>query len=291
MLMRNVAGQKIAVVALDINNIPIDDAAANVTAKISKDGGGMLATNDTNPAELSAADAAGVYLFDMTQAETDAGLLILQAVTTTSGVHFQPVNIYTDDRSLAAGAIKTTTFATGAIDAAAIATDAIGASEIADNAITASVIANNAIGSAQMAADAIDASALADDAVVEIVAGMNDPSVAEIVAGMNDPSAGAIADAVWNEPTADHVAAGSFGLLAADKTGFQLASDGVDAIVIETGINMRQAVSVSLASAAGKISGSETTTVTIKGANTSTTRISATVDANGNRTAITLTLP
>lgn len=270
MLMRNAASQKIAVVALDVNNIAIDDAAANITAKISKDGGGMVATNDVNPAELSAADAPGVYLFDMTQAETDAGLVTLQAVTTSSGVHFAPVNIHTDNQDLAAGAIKTTTFATGAINAAAIAANAIGASEIADNAITAAKLAANCIGAGQIAADAIGSSELAATAAAEI------------------------ADAVWDEAQGDHLASGSTGESlndATDKTGHKLASDGVDLVVVEAGINLRQANALALAALAGKISGAAGTTVTIKGADNSTTRILATVDSDGNRTSMTLTLP
>lgn len=269
-MYRNTASQKIAVVARDVNNIPLDDAAANITAKVSKDGGGMVATNDTNPAELSAADAPGVYLFDMTQAETDADLLVLQAVTTTSGVHFEPVTIHTDNQDLAAGAIKTTTFAGGAIDAAAIAADAIGATELADNAITAAKLASNCIGAGQIAAGAIGTSEL------------------------NATAVAAIADGVWDETLADHLGSGSTGesqAAADDKTGYSLAAAGLDAVVIETGINARQAVALSLAALAGKVSGADGTTVTIKGADNSTTRIEATVDADGNRTAMTLTPP
>ncbi len=280
MLLRNVASQKIAVVALDVNNIPIDDAAANITAKLSKDGGAPAATNDVNPAELSAADAPGVYIFDPTQAETDAGLLVLQAVTTSGGVHFDPAIIYPDNQALAAGAISATTFANNAITAAAIAAAAIGATELADGAITASKIANNAIGAAQIAADAIGASELAADAVAEILTALNNVSAAEV------------ADAVWDEAIAAHIASGSAAEAldaAADKTGYSLASDGVDLIVADATINLRQAVSLILAALAGKVSGAETSTVTIKGADTSTPRIVATVDTNGNRTSMTLT--
>lgn len=270
MLLRNVASQKIAVVALDVNNIPVDDAAANVTAKISKDGGGMVATNDVNPAELSAADAPGVYLFDMTQAETDAALVTLQAVTSSSGIHFEPVIVYPDNQALAAGAIKSTTFANNAITTAAIAANAITSSEIADNAITAAKLAANCIGAGQIAADAIGSSELAATAVAEI------------------------ADGVWDEAHGGHVASGSTGEslnAAADKTGHKLASDGVDLVVIETGINLRQAHALELAALTGKISGAPGTTVTIKGADNSTTRILATVDADGNRSSMTLTPP
>lgn len=76
-----------------------------------------------------------------------------------------------------------------------------------------------------------------------------------------------------------------------DKTGYTLSSAGLDAVMIETGVNARQAVSVILASAAGVLSGAATTAIVIKGGNVSNQRIAATVDSDGNRSAVTLTLP
>jgi hypothetical protein len=89
-------------------------------------------------------------------------------------------------------------------------------------------------------------------------------------------------DAAWITATS---------VTVSDKTGFSLAAAGLDSIVIETGLNARQALSVAVASAAGKVSGAATTTVVILGAGVETTRITATVDANGNRSAVTLAPP
>lgn len=75
------------------------------------------------------------------------------------------------------------------------------------------------------------------------------------------------------------------------KTGFSLAAAGLDSIVVEVGLNARQALSIAVASAAGKLSGAATTTVVILGAGVATTRITATVDADGNRSAVTLAAP
>lgn len=91
----------------------------------------------------------------------------------------------------------------------------------------------------------------------------------------------AVATAVW--------AAGSRTIT--DKTGFKLASDGLDQITVESGANMRQAMAPILASAAGILSGAATSTIVVKGGGVATTRITATVDENGNRTAVTLNLP
>lgn len=76
-----------------------------------------------------------------------------------------------------------------------------------------------------------------------------------------------------------------------DKTGFMLSPTGVDAIAVEAGVNMRQALSPILASAAGVLSGAATSSINIKGGNSNITRISANVDNDGNRTAVTLNLP
>jgi hypothetical protein len=63
----------------------------------------------------------------------------------------------------------------------------------------------------------------------------------------------------------------------------------LDETDIETGLTLRQALRVVTAAVAGKVSGAETTTITFRNAQAdSKDRIVATVDANGNRTAVTL---
>ena len=61
--------------------------------------------------------------------------------------------------------------------------------------------------------------------------------------------------------------------------------------MVETGVNLRQAVSPILAATAGVISGASTGQITIKGGNNTATRIVATTDNIGNRTTVVLTLP
>lgn len=76
------------------------------------------------------------------------------------------------------------------------------------------------------------------------------------------------------------------------KTGFSLASSGLDAITVETGVNARQALSVAAAALGGVLSGAGTGTITVRAAaNSGTTRITATTDSSGNRSAVTLALP
>jgi len=95
-MFKNTASQKIAVFAWDtLADAEITGDAANISAQISLDGGATAPTNDAAPTELDATDAPGIYLFDMTQAETNADKVILFAVSSTAGVTFDPVVIYT----------------------------------------------------------------------------------------------------------------------------------------------------------------------------------------------------
>ncbi len=76
-----------------------------------------------------------------------------------------------------------------------------------------------------------------------------------------------------------------------DKSGYTLSSVGLDSITVETGVNARQALSPILAASAGVLIGAGTGTIVIKGGNTALTRVTATTDNAGNRTAVVLSLP
>ena len=66
-----------------------------------------------------------------------------------------------------------------------------------------------------------------------------------------------------------------------------LALSLLDGNDIETGYTMRESLRLILSALVGKVSGAETTTVTIRDINDTINRIVATVDANGNRTSVT----
>ena len=77
-----------------------------------------------------------------------------------------------------------------------------------------------------------------------------------------------------------------------DKSGYALASSGLDAIEVENGVNARQALSPMAALSGGVLSGASTGQIVIKAlGNPTITRITATTDANGNRPSVILTLP
>lgn len=108
--------------------------------------------------------------------------------------------------------------------------------------------------------------------------------------------------------------AGIDGLIAVDAMSLNPAgvrttfNNAFDAILIESGItgssslvndaasqltslNARQAMALWTAALAGVLSGATGTSVTIKAGGKTTSRIVATVDADGNRSALTLTVP
>jgi hypothetical protein len=70
-----------------------------------------------------------------------------------------------------------------------------------------------------------------------------------------------------------------------------LSPAGLEAVQVESGVNARQALSPILAASAGVLIGAGTGTIVVKGGNVTTTRITATTDNAGNRSAVTLTLP
>jgi hypothetical protein len=76
-----------------------------------------------------------------------------------------------------------------------------------------------------------------------------------------------------------------------DKTGYELSAAGVDAIldeVVEGTTTFRQMLRLFLSVLAGKSSGGGTVTLTFRDLADSKNRITATVDANGNRTTMVL---
>ena len=95
-MFKNVASQKLAVFAWDnAAGAAKTGDAANISAQISIDGAATAATNDVAPTELDATDAKGVYLFDLTQAETNGDLIIVSAVSATADIDIRPVFSYT----------------------------------------------------------------------------------------------------------------------------------------------------------------------------------------------------
>ncbi len=161
----------------------------------------------------------------------------------------------------------TVTDATGAtvgVDVAAVLADTStdGVIVATNNDKTNYTVATGGIAAASFAAGAIDAAAIAADAI-----------------GSSELADGAI--------TAAKIATGA---IDADALAADAVDEIFDELVGDTTVTFRQAVRLFLAALGGKVSGAGTTSITFRNVADDTNRIIATVDADGNRSAITLNL-
>lgn len=176
---KNKASQKVACFAYDSTDGSAKTGdESNITAQISIDGAATAATNDTNPTELDATDAPGVYLFDLTQAESDGDLLVIAPVSATSDILIEPLIVYTEPEQRSA---NVTAMAADTLTASALAADA--GAELA--ALVETYIINEGDATAVL-------QAIADKVAADWVAG--DASPLAIVAALK-------ADAEWVDMT------------------------------------------------------------------------------------------
>lgn len=112
-MFKNVANQKIAFYAHDVaaNGAKTGDGA-NLTAYVSKDGAPPAPLADTSATELDASSAKGMYVFDVTAAESNGDILVFSAASTTANVQIDPLIVFTVPANFSALAID----ANGRID-------------------------------------------------------------------------------------------------------------------------------------------------------------------------------
>lgn len=95
-MFKNVASQKVTLLAIDTaTNLPKTGDSANITAYLSKDDGAVTSLTDTTATEMDATNAPGLYLFDVSQTESNADKLVFSGKSSTSGIRIIPVTIYT----------------------------------------------------------------------------------------------------------------------------------------------------------------------------------------------------
>lgn len=96
-MFKNVAA-KFTVFAFDATtNVPKTGDAANLTAYVSKDDGTVTVLADTSATEMDATNAAGYYLFDAAQGETNGDKLLVSGKSSTANIKVigAPAVIYT----------------------------------------------------------------------------------------------------------------------------------------------------------------------------------------------------
>ncbi len=107
-MFKNVSGQKLSVYCFNsTTNLPVTGDAANLTAYESLDDGSVTGLTDTSASEQSASNAPGFYLFDLSQAETNASKIMFSCVTVTADVVClcMPAVVYTTPPNFTATAI------------------------------------------------------------------------------------------------------------------------------------------------------------------------------------------
>ena len=174
-----------------------------------------------------------------------------------------------------------------------VSTGGVSAADIADAVWDEALSGHTSAGSAgkAMADVETDATAILTDTGTTLPAQIN---------ALNDPTAAAVATAVRSELTTElgRIDA-TVSSRAATGDAMTLTTGERDAVAaalldlangVETGITTRQALRATLSALAGKVSGMSANAPVFRAADDSKDRITATTDAAGNRSAITLNL-
>lgn len=171
------------------------------------------------------------------------------------------------------------------VTAAAIATDAIGALELSAGAVAEIQAGLSTLDAAGVRA-ALGLAAANLDTQLAAIAGFIDTEVAAILAAV-DTEVAAIKAKTDGLPASPAAVGSAMTLTAGERDSVAAALLDL-AAGVETGRTLRQALRLMLAALAGKASGLATTTATYRDTNDAVDRIVATVDADGNRSAVTL---
>lgn len=97
-MFKNTASQKIYYFAFDsATNLPKTGDASHISGYIAKDFGSVTQLTDTSATEVDATNAPGLYVFDITQTETNADVILASGKSSTSGIVVMgaPATIFT----------------------------------------------------------------------------------------------------------------------------------------------------------------------------------------------------
>ena len=223
--------------------------ATSPDSEISKDGGAFA--DCTNEA-TEIATSSGMYYLELTSTEMNADTVAI--IVKSGNGKTTPIVLYPQEAAdikvavthwVATAVATPTTNGVPEVDITHIAGAAVSTStaQLGVNTVQAGGTAwgSGAITAASIATDAIGASELAADAATEIGTAVWATAARTLTANtnLNDPTAAAVADAVWDEARAGHVAAGSFGegvvvnnMAAGSVTAAAIATGAIDADAI-----------------------------------------------------------
>ena len=301
--------QKILLYAIDSSTGLGKSGLTDLVCSVSKAGASNASATNT-----AAAVGNGLYSLELTAAETGAALVGVSATSATASVVVNPLIVFTTD-----GAVPPqeagTSGGLGTVDASNRIAGIQGTINDLDGLPTAATIADQVWDEATSGHTSAGSygKAVGDGVTTWVTAtGFNTTT---------PPTVEAIADQVWDEATSGHTSAGSYGKAIGDgvttwvtATGFSTFDSSADAVTVgnvsSTPINaiadglldradgvepasagtertVREALRLILSACAGQVAGASGTTITIRDTNDTTNRITATVDSDGNRTAVT----
>lgn len=327
-MFKNVASQKLIVYAFDsTTNLPKTGDAANLTAYVSKDYGSVTVLGDTSATEMDSTNAKGYYLFDLTQGETNGDTLLFSAKSGTANIVVlgMPASVFTTPPNFTTLSIDSSGRAKSDVDTikTQTVTCAAGVTVNVNVGTTQPVNFTGTGASALAKSDMVDiAGAAVSTSTVQLGVSVRDwmgdtiparnvtgvPKVDVVdhlgsapnalISGRYDVNVQAMANAVIAAATlaADTITAAK---IATDAIGAdELAADGtaeIAAAVFARAFNAAngsytfdQMVKMFAAALLSKVSGGGTSTVVFRNPADSADVITATVDANGNRSAVTL---
>jgi hypothetical protein len=282
----------------DIDNL-VDDLEARVGTPSNLGGG---ATLSANLADIEAqTDDIGVAGAGLTAIPDLAGVTTLLArLTAARAGYLDNIN----NATLAAAVFPTdpadqslVIAATNALASAISALNNLSQADVRTALGLASANLDMQLGDLPTNAELATALASADDPTLAAIAALNNISPAGVRAALGLASANLDTqlDALpTNAELATALAAADDVVLAAIAAlSIPTANANADALLdrtngIETSYTLRQAMRLILSATAGKLSGAATNTIAIRNVGDSKDRITATVDADGNRTAVTL---
>lgn len=281
--------------------------ATGLDSEVSKDGGTFA--DCTNEATEIATNS-GVYFLDLTSTEMNADTVAVIVKTSSSGAKTTVIVMYPEE----AGDIRVNvtqfgstngTFSSGRPE---VNTTHIAGSSVSTSSAQIGVNVVNFGGSAGTFASGrpeVNTSHIAGSSVsttsaqigVNVVQISTDATAADNLEAMLDGTGGVtLTTAIAGNITGNLSGSvgsvtGAVGSLTTnnDKTGYRLSATGVDDIhdeAVDGSTTLRESVRLQNSAAAGKLSGAGTTTVVVRDLADSKDRITATVDADGNRTAV-----
>lgn len=290
----------------------VGSVTARVSANVDQIDGAAWGTHAAGMAPADVRDIVGAAVSTSTaqlgvnavnhggiaQTGRDIGASVLLSAGTGAGqLDFTAGIVKSSLASVIAGAITNLAFAAGAIDAAAIGPDAIGASELAADAVTEIQTGLSTLTQANVRTAVGLASANLDTQLAAILAKILDAPGVRAAIGLAaanlDTQLGAIAGYIDTEVAAILAKVTNLPASPASVADIPTANQNAAALLdlsagVETALTVRQALRVAIAALAGKASGMATTAVIFRDTTDAKNRISATVDASGNRTAVTL---